>query len=112
MHALVQRRERVEVSLLGSRFAAFDPVDRSLQDPGDVVQRLAARRVAMVPAEAIRDLERIVDAVRTGQQRLCAIEVAQDPVLLEPADVADLPDGRLEKVALLPEQLRISDALE
>jgi hypothetical protein len=57
----------------------------------------------MVPAEAIRDVEGIVDAVGTRQQRLCAIEVAQDPVLLEPADVADLPDGRLEKMGLLPE---------
>src|SRR5215472_4257725 len=66
----------------------------------------------MVPAEAVRDVEGIVDAVGTGEQRQCAIEVAQDPVLLKPADVADLPDGGLKEMGLLPQQLRIVDAVE
>src|SRR5215472_8903370 len=91
MHAFMQCRERVEVSLLCGRFTAVDPADRSLQHLGDVIQRLAPRRIAMVPAEAVGNVEGIVDAIGTREQRLCPIEVAEGPVLLEPADVPDLP---------------------
>src|SRR2546429_5375508 len=56
--------------------------------------------------------EGIANSGGTGQEHLCATEVTQDPVLLEPADVPDLPDGRLEEVSLLTEQLRVGNALE
>ena len=66
----------------------------------------------MLPSPAIRDVERFVDPVGAGQQGGVTVEVAEDPVLLEPADVTDLPDRRLEEVAGLTEELTIGEALE
>jgi len=112
VHALVQRHERIEVFLLFGRLPPLDPADRSLEDLRDVLHRLAPRGITMVPAQAIRDVERVVDGVGTGEETVGAVEVAQDPVLLKPADVADLPDGRFEEMTLLAEQLRVIDPLE
>src|SRR5215469_3301720 len=66
----------------------------------------------MLPPQAIRHVERLVDVVGAGPQRGCTVEVAEDPVLLEPADVTDLPDRRLEEVAGLTEELTIGEAIE
>src|SRR5215470_15367508 len=66
----------------------------------------------MVPASHVGDVECVVDAVRARQQGRLAIEMTADPELLEPADVAHLPDRRLDEVRLTPQHLRLGQALE
>ena len=53
-----------------------------------------------------------VDGVRARQERSRAVEMSQDPVFLEPADVAHLPDRRLEEVRALPQHLRVAEAVQ
>jgi hypothetical protein len=63
----------------------------------------------MLPAPAVGHVERIVNAVRSRQERLGPVEVAEEPVFLEPADVAHLPDRRLEEVSVASEHVRIRE---
>src|SRR2546430_14726101 len=63
----------------------------------------------MVPPLPVRDVERVVDAVRARQERCLAVQVTGQPELLEPADVAHLPDRRLEEVGALAEHPGVAE---
>ena len=92
--------------------ARYNAGDDASQDLVDIVERPCPRRVGMLPAQTVRDVEGFVDGIGTGQQRRVIVEMTEDPVLLEPADVAHLPDGRLQEVRLDAQHLGIRELLE
>ncbi len=112
VHVLVQRGQRVEVDLVATRRAGLEPRHAPPQHLRDVRERGGARRKAVIPASRVGHVERVVDRVRAGQDGVGAIEPAQQPVLLEPADVAHLPDRRLKEVPARAEHLRVREIVE
>src|SRR5919106_405038 len=64
----------------------------------------------MIPALLVRDVKGIVDPVGARQERWDPIETPENPVLLEPADVAYLPDGRLDEVGRRSEQFVMGES--
>ncbi len=111
VHVLVQRGQRVEVRLLGTRLARAQPVHTPSKHIPDIGKRRPTRREPMVPAACVGNFERIVDSVRARQKRRSAVEVTQDPVLLEPADVPDLPDRWLHEMPSGPQHLIVRQLL-
>src|SRR2546425_11604170 len=66
----------------------------------------------MVPATRVRDVERIVDTVRSRQERRGAVRVSQDPQLLEPADMAHLPDRGLDEMPRSTQHLGVGEPVQ
>jgi hypothetical protein len=112
VHVLVQGRQRVEVRLRGRRLPRLQPADRAPEDLADVVARRRAGGVGMVPATRVGHVERVVDAIRSRQEAGGAVEVAEDPGLLEPADVAHFPDRRLDEMPPYAQHLGLAEAVQ
>ena len=112
MHVLVLSGQRVEVGVGGAGLAGLQPAEAAPQDLGDVVERRLTRREGVIPAPRVGDVEGVVDGVRARQQRGGAVEVPQEPVLLEPADVSHLPDRRLDEVLPRAQHLSVGESVE
>src|SRR6266545_2767646 len=111
VHVLVQGSQRVEVRLLGAWLTRVEPGHAASQHVGDIAERRRAGRVLVVPAQCVRDVERVVDPVRARQEHRGAIEVPEDPVLLQPPDVPELPDRRFDEMALDSQHLSVCQPL-
>ena len=112
VHVLVQRGQRVEVDVVVTRRAGLEPCHAPPQHLRDVCERGGARRKAVIPASRVGHVEGVVDRIRAGQDAVGAAAPAQQPVLLEPADVAHLPDRRLEEMPARAEHLRVRQIVE
>ena len=112
MHVLVESRQRVEVSLVRARLPGLEAAGGPVQDFGDIGERLGPGGKLMLPASRVADVEGIVDTVGSRQQGGLPVQVTGDPVLLEPADMAHLPDRRLDEVSARPEHLGLREPVE
>ena len=106
------RIEQPDQLLRRGRLAPVETVDAPAQDLRDVPQRGIARGILMIPPTGVRDVEGVVDAVGARQERRSAVEVAQDPVLLEPADMPHLPERWLDEMGPSSEHFGVAEPLE
>ena len=111
-HVLVESRQRVEVGLDRVRFSGLEAAGGPAQDFGDIGERLGPGGKLMLPPPRVADVEGIVDPVGSRQQRGVPVQMTGDPVLLEPADVAHLPDRRLDEMSARPEHLGLRQSVE
>ena len=114
MHVLVKDGQEREIDFIGTR-----PLCQSLQhlllNQSHVAKRLFACRQGQVPARVVSHGGGVVQPVRIGLQGVALVGVAQHPLLLEPAQVADLPKqrvyGRQRRAAQLV-VVQVGDQLE
>jgi hypothetical protein len=105
----MEQRQAIEVQLVvGAVGAALQQAQRALAGALQIGLRARGVRQAELPAPGMRHLARVVQRIGTGtlRRRMRAarigrgtaptLRVAPDPVLLEPADVAQLPQRRVE----------------
>jgi len=96
VHVLVQRREAHEVAQLFVVGLAGEALERELEDIGEIGARRGERGKRKLPASVVRHVGRVVERVGVRQQCLGQAPFAQAPVLLEPADMPDLPQRRVD----------------
>ena len=96
--------ELVEIAS-GRLDAAAEPLDLSLEHPREEAEDPVAVRQLELPARVMRDGARIPQCVGAIEDRRCAMDVAQRPIFVEPADVADLPEHRVDDGQHRPHQL-------
>jgi len=107
VHVLVQRGEAHEIAQALVLGLAGQLFQRSLQYTRQIGARFGQVGERQVPARVMRDVGRVVQRISPGQDGRCqraAFLIAKAPVLLEPADVADLPERRVDYRELRAEQ--------
>ena len=104
VHVLVQRAKPDEVAQSFILGLAREALEGEFENVGEIGARRAERRKRKVPASVVRHVRGIVERVGVRQELFARASFAQTPVLLEPADVADLPERRVDDGELRPEQ--------
>ena len=105
MHVLVADGEFVEIARIVVDRAA-QPLLLARQHVGHVAEGAGAVGQVELPARGVRHVARIPQPVAALDQRRAAVGMAQHPVLLEPADVADLPEHGIDDVEARAHQFR------
>ena len=99
MHVLVSQRERVEVAGLGG--------ERAIEHRLEVAQHLWPLQQRQVPARVVRHPRRVVERVPLWQERRGRERAALGPVLLEPGQVAHLPEDGIDDGEARPQPLLV-----
>ena len=100
MHVLVLSGERVEVHIALSRLAVGEAVGDRIEHRPHVVQGGFEGGERQVPASIVMHGHGIVKRVGVCEDRLALVQVTQDPVLLEPSQMTDLPQQGIDDVEL------------
>ena len=104
VHVLVEDAQRDEVRI---RVAALDERPDAGFDVPQVCGGLREVRERQLPARVVRDGGGVVEGVAVGTERRPPGRVAQHPALLEPGDVAELPEGRVHDGEPRSQELRV-----
>src|SRR5439155_26680675 len=81
----------------------------ALENAFKVVVSFLQRRKRKIPAGVVRDRRGVVQAVGARKDCIVRGSVAQAPALLEPADVTDLPEVRIDDGELRAEQPLVAE---
>ena len=107
VHFLVERRQLREIPQKPGRALPVDALQHSIQDPLQISQGSIDIRQRQVPARRVRHRGRIVEIVCIGEHRrfkFAIFPIAQAPVFLKPAEVADFPQRRIDNAEPGPQQ--------
>ena len=107
MHVFVQGGELDEVAQALVVRLAREALEGFFQHVAEVDEGRGQARQRQAPARIVRHGRRVVERIRVIQDRgteRFAFLVAQAPVFLEPADVADFPERRIDDRELRPEE--------
>src|SRR5262249_6290262 len=105
VHVLVEGRELIVVARALVCAGAPEALEQRVLDPTHVVESSCERRQRQIPSAIMGNPRRIVERIRVGQQRIAAPDGLQGKVLMEPGDVSDLPDQRIDDVEARAEEL-------
>jgi hypothetical protein len=105
MHVLVADGELVEIAGIVIHRAA-QPLLLARQDVGHVAEGTLAIRQVELPARGMRNGARIPQPVAALDQRRLAMGMAQGPILVEPADMPDLPEHGIDDIQARAHQFR------
>ena len=113
VHVFVEGAKAHEVAqALVLRFAR-EARQRPFEDLSQVSTRCGQVGQRQIPARVVRHVRGVVQRVSTRENRRrqrLALLVAKAPMFLEPADMADFPERRVDDSQLRPEQaLAIDD---
>ena len=106
VHVFVENGQKDEVNLLRARLSF-----QSLQDPiphcVQVTKSFFAVRQGQFPTDVMRDGGRIIKRIRLGSDRFRMAHAPQDPLFLEPSQMTDFPNERVDDCQPGTEQLII-----
>jgi hypothetical protein len=91
---------------LGAELTHHIAVPRDGHHVGHVAEGAGAIRHIELPARDIRHIARIPQPVATLDQRCAAMSLAKRPILMEPADMPDLPEHGIDDVEARAQQFR------
>ena len=104
VHVLVADGELIEIAAWGVQ-PAVEPLELPLEDLGKESEHSVAVRQLEIPARIMRDRAGIPKRVGSIENGCRAMNVTQRPIFVKPADMADLPEHRVDDGQHRPHQL-------
>jgi hypothetical protein len=105
VHVLMSDRQLVEITGVLRKIGAREKITLPLEYVCEIRQSAVAVRQVESPACVVRNSARVPQTVRLFDQRRLAMIVPERPVFMEPSDMADLPQHRIDDIQFQTHQL-------